>query len=205
MNHLHNLFATPSFPEQEDCIDALSFKDVASFLGIGEMTAYQDEQKALALLRKTFPTPDTLFSITISAHRDATGGYAPVCLHPRRKNWFPVRRVVCNDVAAPCLTTTAIVFQLLYRRNAKYRPAVFRKQHGCWREVALVRRLIFFEERLLAQLNRPLPGSWSRLEGLSLGLQIELEEGIDASGPFRLPVPTAFLLMAQSEKGRADV
>jgi hypothetical protein len=205
MNQLHNLFAAPRLPEQEDGIDALSFKDVASFLGIGEMTAYQDEQKALALLRKTFPTPETLFSMTISAHRNATDAYAPVNLHPRRKNWFPVRRVVCNDVAAPCLTTTAIVFQLLYRRNATYRPAVFTKQHSCWREVALVRRLIFFEGRLLAKLNRPLPGSRSRLEGLSLGLQIELEEGIDASGPFRLPLPTTFFVMSQSEKGRADV
>ena len=205
MNQLHNLFAAPSFPEQEDGIDALSFKDVASFLGIGEMTAYQDEQKALALLRKTFSTPETLFSMTISAHRNATDAHAPVSLHPRQRNWCPVRRVVCNTVAAPRLTTTAIVFQLPYHRNAKYRPVVLRKQRGCWREVALVRRLIFFEERLLAQLNRPLPGSRSRLEGLSLGLQIELEEGIDASGPFRLPVPTAFFVMSQSEKGRADV
>jgi hypothetical protein len=204
MNQRHNFFAAPNFPEQEASTDALSFKDVASFLGIGEMTAYQDEQRVLALLRKTFPTPDTLFSRTIADNCNASDAHAPMCLHPRRKNWFPVRRVVCSEAPAPCLTTTAIVFQLLYRRNAQYRPAVFRKQHGCWREVALVRRLIFFEERLLAQLNQPLPVSRSRLDGISLGLQIEPEEGIDQSGSFRLPVPTAFFVMAPSEKGRAN-
>jgi len=204
MNQLHNRLAYPTCPEQEDSLDALSFKDVASFLGIGEMTAYQDEQKVLALLRKKFPTPDALLAKPVAATCDVSDWGAPVCLHPRSKNWFPVRRVVCSEMPAPCLTTTAIVFQLLYRRSSHYRPAVFRKLHACWREVALVRRLIFFEDRLLAQLNQPLPVSRSRGSQISLGLQIEPEAGTDAAGPFMLPVPTAFFVMALSEKGRAD-
>ncbi len=143
MNTLPHPLPSPSFAERTESIDALSFKDVASFLGIGEMTAYQDEQKAFALLRKMFPTPDTLLSEGLTANRNAYDARAAAHLHPRHKNWLPVRRVVCSELPTPCLATTAIVFQLLYRRNVRYRPEVFRKQHSCWRQIAQVRRLIF--------------------------------------------------------------
>lgn len=204
MNTIPNPFRSPRFAEQAESIDALSFKDVAAFLGIGEMTAYQDEQKALALLRKAFPTPDALLSESLAADRNACDSRAAAHLHPRHKNWVPVSRIVCGQLPAPCLTTTAIVFQLLYRRNARYRPAVFGKHHSCWRQVAQVRRLIFSEERLLAQLNRPVASSPSLLEGISLGLQIELEDGIDEFGRFKLPVPTAFFVLTPSEKDSRD-
>jgi hypothetical protein len=199
MNKSSGQLAVTSVAHAEEPIDIMSFKDVASFLGIGEMTAYQDEQKALASFRKTFDTADVLVSEPFHETPNAYDLHAAARLHPQRKNWFPVRHIADRHGLAPCLTTTAIVFQLLYRRNAQYRPAVFTKHHGCWRQIALVRQLIFFQARLLAQLDRPLPTSALSLDSVSLGLQIEMEEGMDAYGSFRLPVPTAFFVMAPAK------